>query len=368
MLPPDDATLTDVARAALGDPKAAILSWGSEPIAWQAIARTTGAIDRYSGVAYDGRTWSAVRKVLVRPPEATGSNWKREAVIYGSRMLDALPGIRAPRCYRIDRGTDVVVLWLEEVTDAVGRWPVHRYATAARHLGRFNGSYLADRPLPNRAMLRTDWLRSWVRSLESRIVTLDDPAVMGLPRVRGLLPAALYDKIRRLHRHRETLLAALDAQPQTFSHLDAWRTNLVACDRGTEQVTVVIDWSVVGLAPAGQELAVLVMGSRTWLDVPPEDGAALERETFAAYVDGLREAGYRGSEAAVRFAYCASAALWGGIAIPTWFRWFANPAQQEWLERKLGRSLDEAVGPVGQFLEYSLGLGDEALEGIGLPK
>ena len=365
MIPVDGATVTEVAHAALTDQEATVVSWTCEPIHWQAIAPTTGALDRYRGIADDGRPWSAVRKVLTRPPGAAGSNWERESAIYASGMLGDLPGIRAPRCYRIDHGDGEVALWLEEVTDTVGRWPVSRYAIAARHLGRFNGNYLAGRPLPDRALLRTDWLRSWVGAIESRVGTLDDPAVTDVPRVRRLLPPALHGRVRRLHQHRETLLAALDAQPQTFSHLDAWRTNLIANDRGPDPETVVIDWSVAGLAPAGQELAVLVTGSRTWLDVAAEDGPALEHETFAAYIEGLREGGWQGSEAAVRFAYCASAGLWAGIAMPVWLRWFADPARQEWVERKYGRPLDDAVGPLGQFLEYALDLSDEALDTVG---
>lgn len=362
----DDADLTEVARAALGDPGATDVSWTREPIQWQSIARTTGALDRYHGTAAGGRPWSAVRKVLARPPGTVGDSWEREAAIYASGMLLDIPGIRAPRCYRIDREADRVALWLEDVPDTVGQWPIGRYATAARHLGTFNGSYLAGRELPKPELLRTDWLRGWVRSLVPRIATLDDAAVTDHPRVRRLLPTALHGKVRRLHVDREILLAALDAQPQTLSHLDAWRTNLIASDRGHEPETVVIDWSVVGRAPAGQELAVLVTGSRTWLDVPAEDGPALERETFAAYLDGLRAAGWRGSEAAVRFAYCATAGLWAGIAVPVWLTWFTDPAREGWFERKLRRSLDDAIEPVGQFLEYALALSDEAFDTVTL--
>ena len=58
-----------------------------------------------------------MRKVLTRPTRAAGNNWEREATIYASRMRGDLPGIRAPRCYRIDHGKGEVALWLEDVTD-----------------------------------------------------------------------------------------------------------------------------------------------------------------------------------------------------------------------------------------------------------
>jgi hypothetical protein len=76
-----------------------------------------------------------------------------------------------------------------------------------------------------------------------------------------------------------------------------------------EDRTVAIDWSFVGTAPAGQELAILMGGSHIWLDADPTEIGSLSERAFRAYLEGLREAGWRGDKQLVRFAYAASSAL-----------------------------------------------------------
>ena len=170
------------------------------------------------------------------------------------------------------------------------------------------------------------------------------------------------ERIRALLAERTRLLEALAELPATVSHLDAWRANLLARDRAGEQQTAAIDWSVVGLAPSGQEIAVFVTGARVWLGLRGDDATALGDLSFPAYVDGLRDAGWSGSETDVRFAYAASAALWAVTPAPLWLHWFTIPDRREWLERKFGMPLERAARPFGEFIEYALALGDEALQ------
>jgi hypothetical protein len=153
----------------------------------------------------------------------------------------------------------------------------------------------------------------------------------------------------------------LEALPPTVSHLDAWRANLIARDRNGATETVAIDWSLLGLAPAGQEIAIFVTGPRTWLSLGPADADAIGELSFESYLDGLRDSGWKGSEADVRFAYAASAALWAGSPAPQWLQWFTLPERREWLERKFGVRLEEAAEPVGAFIGFALDLADEAL-------
>ena len=167
--------------------------------------------------------------------------------------------------------------------------------------------------------------------------------------------------MRALYGQRTRLLAALDQLPPTVSHLDAWRANLIARDRDGGTETVAIDWSLLGLAPAGQEIAVFVTGPRLWLSLTPADADAIGELSFASYLEGLHDAGWAGAAADVRFAYTASAALWSGIAAPPWLRWFTLPARREWLERKFGMPLEDAAEPFGAFIGFALDLADEAL-------
>ncbi len=118
----------------------------------------------------------------------------------------------------------------------------------------------------------------------------------------------------------------LERLPPTVSHLDAWRANLMARDTGRATETVAIDWSLLGLAPAGQEIAVFVTGPRLWLSLDPADAHAIGELSFQSYLAGLRDAGWAGTQADVRFAYAASAALWAVTPAPLWLRWFTIPS------------------------------------------
>lgn len=365
MITPDAATVARVARAALGDPHAQVLSWGRTPLSWLAIAPTTAELSRYSGTTADGRTWSAIGKVLRRPVSRWTADWRREADVYASGFLNTLPaGITAPRVYAIDEAEDQVSLWLEDVVESMTVWPLPRYAVAARDLGRFNGAYLAGRPTPTAPPLRADWLAGWVAMTGEHFAeVLDDPAVVDHELVRRAMPRGSLDRLRVVHGQRSRLLTALEQLPATVSHLDAWRANLLARDTDGVTETVAIDWSLLGLAPAGQEIAVFVTGARLWLSLSPADADALGELSFRWYLDGLRDSGWAGAEADVRFAYAASAALWAALPAPLWLRWFTLPERREWLERKFGMPLENAVEPFGAFIQFALDLADEALAG-----
>jgi len=359
----DVTTITRVARAALGDPRARITSWDRTPLSWLAIAPTTAKLTRYSGTTVDGRPWSAILKVLGRPESRWAADWRREADVYASGFLESLPpGIVAPRLYAVDDGDTEISLWLEDVVASVPLWPLARYAVAARDLGRFNGAYLAGRAKPDTPPLRSDWLAGWVaRTGERFSEVLDDPATVDHALVRRAVPRAWLDRLRALHQQRARLLAALERLPPTVSHLDAWRANLIARDEEGATETVAIDWSLLGLAPAGQEIAVFVTGSRVWLSLDAAAAEAIGELSFGSYLDGLRDAGWAGSEGDVWFAYAASVALWASIPAPQWLRWFTLPARREWLERKFGMALEDAAEPFGAFIGFALDLGDEAL-------
>ena len=95
---------------------------------------------------------------------------------------------------------------------------------------------------------------------------------------------------------RESFLAALDRLPQTLQHSDAGRKNLFLrrSDAGKAE-TIAIDWGWIGIGPIGSELAPLVASASLWfMDVQPEDLPEVEQIAFAGYLQGLREAGWRG--------------------------------------------------------------------------
>ncbi len=354
------------ARASLGDFNAPVTSWERTPIQWQAIAPTTAELARYSGTTADGRAWSVINKVICQADSRWNSDWRREATVYTSGFLhDLPPGIAAPRAYMVDDTETGSSLWLEDVQESVAVWPRSRYAVAARDLGRFNGAYLAGCPIPQWPPLERGWLAGWVAMTgESGPGFLADPAITGHELVRKAVPTEWVERLQALYAQRTRLLEALDRLPQTVSHLDAWRANLIARDRLGTTETVAIDWSLLGLAPAGQEIAVFVTGPRLWLYLDPTDALALGELAFTSYLDGLRDSGWAGAEADVRFAYAASVALWAGAPAPLWLRWFTLPARRAWLEQKFRMSLEDAAGPFGAFIGFALDLGDEALAAL----
>ena len=363
MIAPDTAKIERVARAALRDAHAQVASWDRTPLSWLAIAPTTAELNRYSGTTTDGRSWSAIQKVLRQPQSNFAADWRREADVYASGFLETLPpGISAPRVYAIDDAEGQVSLWLEDVVETVPSWPLARYAVAARDLGRFNGAFLAGRPIPNSPHLETNWLAGWVaRTGKTFSEVVGDPAVTGHELVRRAIPHAWLDRMRAVHAQEVRLLGVLGQLPSTVSHLDAWRANLIARDKDGATETVAIDWSLLGLAPAGQEIAIFVTGARVWLSLDPTEADAIGEHAFHSYLAGLRDAGWTGTGADVRLAYAASVALWSVGPAPQWLRWFTLPERREWLERKFGMTLEEAAEPFGRFIGFALDLADEAL-------
>jgi hypothetical protein len=206
-----------------------------------------------------------------------------------------------------------------------------------------------------------NWI-PWMDSVRS-------PEVWSHPLVAAAIPAPPIERLERLHSMVTPLFDRLEALPQTLSHLDAWRANLISARSPSgEERTVAIDWSFVGTAPAGQEVAILVGGSHIWLDAEPDELAALSARAFAEYIEGLREAGWRGDEGIVRFAYAASSALYLGPVVPFWLARIGDPARREWIERKCRRDAHEVVRGWATLLDHLLGLADEAYALVDLDK
>jgi hypothetical protein len=311
--------LQAVVRVALGAPGAALGAWEAAPLLGGAGASNPArALGLLRGVARVGpaeQSWSVILKgfapVADRDDPAHIDYWKREWLLYHSGLLDTLPaGLRAPRCYRCDELADGTVwLWLEHVReDGERAWLPERWALAARHLGQFNGAYLAGRPLPHAPWLGGRRLRTWVE--RHRPLVAQIAAAPHNPDVRRWWPQPVVDAILRLWEERGTFYAALERLPQTFCHGDAIRRNLLARrgEDGSEE-TVGIDWEYAGRYAVGEEIGQTLSVAGAFFDMEPADLSALDAALFASYLAGLRDAGWRGDPRPVRFAYAAHAAL-----------------------------------------------------------
>ena len=315
----DSGRLQEVIRAALGEPGAVLGEWDAVPLKGGAGALVgRRSLDLLSGTAQVGvaeRAWRVVLKVLARvaghDDPTRISYWKREFLLHDSGLLDDLPaGLRAPLCYGCDELADGTAwLWLEHIReDGQRTWPISRWALAARHLGQFNGAYLAGRPLPRAPWLGGRRLRTWLERhvpLVARIA-----AAPRNPDIRRWWPQPVVDAILHLWEERDAFCDALERLPQAFGHGDAIRRNLFARHRadGSEE-TVGIDWENAGYYAVGEEVGQTLSVAGAFFDVEPSDLPALDEALFAGYLDGLHDAGWRGDPRQVRFAYAAHAAL-----------------------------------------------------------
>ena len=306
-----EGRLLELVPRALEDPRAVPMEWEAVPLKGSFgaldVARSVFNVRGMARVGATERPWSLVLKVLgpaAGPDDPTDIDyWRREALLCSSSLLDDLPaGLRAPHCYGFDEPMDGLVwLWLEHVREESEQtWPPARWA---RHLGRFNGVYLAGRSLPTTPWLSGRRLRSSLehqRSLVKRIV-----AAPGDPEVRRWWPPEVVARILRLWEDRDALCDALERLPQTFCHGDAIRRNLLA----EAEETVAVDWACAGHYAVGEEVGQTLSVASAFYDVEPADLPALDEALFESYMAGLRDAGWRGDPTQVRFAHVAHAAL-----------------------------------------------------------
>jgi hypothetical protein len=368
----DRAAVTGVVRAALGS-TAELADWQVLPIN-PGMGSATGAMYRVAGSALLDRQvvpWSSILKVL----RLTASSfnpasheidhplyWEREALAYQSGLLDDLPGgVTAPRCLGVTRRkSNELWLWMDEVREPFGpRWPLEQYAKAARCLGRFNGAYLAGRPIPAQPWLcEPASLRGLLDGSTVLLDAIRDPQAWQSPLVQRAIPSSAADRLLRLWADRAPLIDALERLPQTLCHKDAWRRNMFA-GMGDADALVMIDWAYVGRGELGLDAGDLFAASYSLFGAEPCAPRELDQVVFEQYLEGLRDTGWQGDWRTVRFGYAAYAALKYGC-LTFWLRDAGNPRSHAGWERLAGCSMAEYVENQGRLVMYLLDLADEA--------
>ena len=237
-----------------------------------------------------------------------------------------------------------------------------RYALVARHLGRFNGAYLAGAPLPDQPWLSRGWLRDFVEPSGPALAELERLAGPGgPPLLRRLYPPPVVAEITRLWTERERFLAALDRLPRTFCHHDAFRRNLLHRAGPEGEDLVAVDWAYAGHGAVGEELGQLVVASLYFFEAEGIEPRDLAAACFAGYVAGLREAGWAGDERLVRLGFAVDAALRTHLGllrviVPL----VADPARRPVVEDRFGRPLDDVVEAWAELWPFQFGLAEEA--------
>lgn len=372
----EQATLARVVCRALNRDRIELGDWSCYPLK-AGFGPTTGGLYRCYGAGQEeGQTvpWSLILKITRPPRDAAAAGageemsvfnyWKREALVYQSGVLDALPGgLAAPRCFGVEEQPDGLLwLWLEDIQESIsGRWLPSQYVAAARHLGAFNAAYLIDHALPSFSWLATGWLRSWVAQFSPLVGLLNAESTWQNPFVRAAFPVPVAEELQRLWVEREQFLEALDRLPQTLCHFDAWRTNLFArvSPEGQEQ-TVAIDWAFAGIGAIGEEINPLVWASLSFFEIELEEARALDALIFDGYVAGLREAGWQGDVRQARFGYVASAALRYGIPVLWGLADALDDSRHAAVEELFGRPMEEVLRRHADRTYLLLDLAEEA--------
>jgi len=357
----DQMTLTPFVQQVLDRADVEVDGWRCEPV--------VGGIDMSSGVyRFSGNgpangealPWTLILKVARETPDSRATphhwrHWKREMLAYQSGLLDNLPGgLVPPRCYGAGEHRDGTTwIWMEEVRDEVHeRWPLEYYGSVARCLGQFNGTYLTGKPLPDDHWLTRKHLRQYLESAAPAVELLLNS--MDHPLIQRALPGISAEFIQEIWEERHDILETIEHLPQTLCHLDAFRRNLFsrrAAD-GSDQV-VAVDWSFLGIAAVGEEIAPLVNGSVAFGAVSPTEELELERIVLEGYLEGLHDAGWRGNPDLVRFGYAATL-YWryavGGF-VGEMIPWMLDEGHHAAVEEAMGHSMEEDAEQLA-FFQY----------------
>ena len=185
-------------------------------------------------------------------------------------------------------------------------WTLARFALSARHLGRLNGSFLAERSSPVFSWYSKNRTRQWLNSLPWKATQWDHPKVL------ARYPSLEQNTFRRMLVEHDRFLTRLDLLPQTISHGDTYPTNFKSCRlKGGQEQTVALDWALMGIGPLGDDLGQFVFGAQTSLkEIHPTE---VENALFQGYLEGLRDSGYQVDPLVVRFGYTATAAFRVGL-------------------------------------------------------
>lgn len=304
--------------------------------------------------------------------------WEREALAYESGVTAAYSeaGISGPRLlasYR--RPTGEVALWLVDVSrdGAVPgtRWSLKDHRSFARSLGQTQGRFAVSGLVPRHPWLTRTFLRDYVLSKRIDRGILYSEEAWQRPLVRDNFPEGLRRGLVRLHEEREWFFSMMERLPRTLCHLDVWPNNLFAKTDGT---FTLLDWSFVGEGALGEDVGNLVPDSVFDLFVTAGDLAHLDREVFAGYISGLREAGWEGDERLVRLGMCASAVKYEWLG-PLMLR-RASEARQlgyggeqtadtDLLYAERGRALAFLASWAEEAKALAKGLGYTCSEGVG---
>ena len=303
--------IAELARAAADDKRLEAESWKIEPLAGGFGSAVGGtALYRINIKTSTNQTCSLVLKVLhERQDEAPSSPyyWKREYEVYRSGLLDDLPAdtFTAPQIYGTQDWGDSCWIWMEAVEDCKDRWALADFRDIAARLGRFNGAWMTGRAPPDFNWLSRNWHSAIAPGLADCFESLDQQ--LDTPLARRALPLEAKAEIMAIWQDRHLFQDALAQLPRTLCHTDAFRRNILQ----REDNVVLLDWALASISAIGEELVCLVAVSLYYEGFSADYAEALDETVFAAYVAGLRQAGWAGDPKLARLGYTCGMVLRG---------------------------------------------------------
>jgi hypothetical protein len=374
----DRKMLTCVVREALRSETVEIADWRIHSL--RSELGGGSSVNLISGVGRDHEQpieWSVVLKIVSAPPLCVEglsvesgrgisdyNYWKREPLIYQSGLLREIAGgLTAARCFGVvEQSEDTAWIWLEAIADTIGTsWPLERYGIAARHLGQFNGTNLTEKAACSREWLSHDWLSAWLNRWTFMVDIIKAERIWEHHLVRHAFPVSVRDRLLVLWAERGALIGNLRRLPQSFCHRDANRSNLFARDEpnGLAQ-TVAVDWAFAGAGAIGEEIAQLVTSSLLRVKIGASDSVRLDEIVFGGYIEGLRDAGWRGDPRIARLGYATSAALRWGIPGLFGLVYVLVEGKHAEAERKFGLPIENLMEQWGKVVCFLLDLANEA--------
>ena len=267
--------------------------------------------------------WSIVLKVI--KPDGTEKEeslhhnyWRREALIFESKLLEDLPdSIQAAKSYLVEEQQDGTIwLWMEHVKGCYAQ-SQEQFDFIARQLGRFNGSYLTGKLIPDEVWICRAWLKSWIAA--SRMYAPNSDSYINHHLYKDN-ERTIWTWFQYFNKHVENNLSSLERLPRVLAHQDLSQMNmlLVKDDLKIDQL-VLIDWQFMSISGIGEDLAKMFGVNMSLGIIPPDQYEAFQASLFNAYIKGLKDTGWKGNEELARYGYCIGTALRSIWEVPQFF-------------------------------------------------
>lgn len=308
---------------------------------------TTSGIFRLHGMAKlhnELKPWCVILKII-KPDTAEKDHiehhnyWRREAFVFESGVLGELPdSIDAPKCYLVEEQQDGTIwLWMEYVKGEYAH-TVEQFSYIARQLGRFNGAYLmGTKTIPDYEWVCRAWLKSWTTA--SRMYAPDMEAYAS--RISTRNEQHTWAWYQEMLRGIDFAVDSLQQLPRVLAHQDLGQMNMLLVEQEAgESGLVLIDWQFMSISGIGEDLGKLFGANMSLGIIPTEQYIRFQTSIYNGYLEGLRDMGWQGDAALVRYGFCLSTALRSVWEVPQFFSLLAqleNDPHNTMLKERLNR-------------------------------